>query len=424
MFHPVPLYVGLRYVRSRSGGFFASFISAISMLGICVGVGALITIISVMNGLEREFSGRLLSLASHATLAAPHEKLIDWESLAAQIRKTPGVVGVAPYLELQGMLGRGGELQPAMVRGVLPEVETQVSGVGEHMVRGVLGDLAPGSQRVILGASLALQLDARIGDELTVLVPTRVRGGEGAIAGLDLEPRVQMFIVSGVFEVGAQEVDGTTALVHLEDAEAFAGTQAPGGLRLRFADIYAAPEGVKRIAASLAKNGDGEFETSDWAKENASYFRAVGLEKTMMTLILMLVVAVAAFNIIAVLIMVVNDKRTDIAILRTLGISRRAIVAVFMTQGVIIGWVGALAGFALGLTLALNVETIVPMLEKLLGMHIFDPTVYYISQVPSEVHPQQVAMITVTALVLTVLATIYPAMRGARTEPAEALRYE
>jgi lipoprotein-releasing system permease protein len=421
MFHPVPVYVGLRYVVSRSRGFFVSFISWISMLGICVGVAALITIISVMNGLERETRTRLLSLASHATISAPPERMRDWQALAERIRHESGVEGVAPYLDLQGMIGRGEDLRAALIRGIEPQLEPQVSEIAAHMNAGRLDELRPGERHIVLGAGLAYALDARIGDEITALVPVSGRQGEGAIAGIDLQPRIQSFTVSGVFEVGAQEFDNVLAFVNLQDAAAVAGNGAlPAGLRLKFADIFAAPVRVREIAAALG----GGLQTSDWSIENASFFRAVAIEKTMMTLILMLIVAVAAFNIVAALVMVVNEKRTDIAILRTVGITPHAIVGVFMTQGVIIGWFGALLGLALGLTLALNVGTIVPFLEQLTGMHVFDPTVFVISEVPSEVHWSQVAGITVTALVLTVLATIYPAVRGAATEPAEALRYE
>lgn len=421
MFHPVPVYVGLRYVVSRSRGFFISFISWISMLGICVGVAALITIISVMNGLASEVRTRLLSLASHATLAGSPEQMRGWEALADRIRQQPDVEGVAPYLDLQGMLGRGEDLRAALIRGVEPQLEPQVSEIGTHMNAGRLDELQPGERNIVLGAGLAYALDARLGDEITVLVPIASKVGEGAIAGIDLQPRIQTFTVTGVFEVGAQEHDNVLAFVNLQDAAAIAGSGgAPGGLRLKFDDIFAAPERVHEIAAAVG----GGLQTSDWSIENASYFRAIRIEKTMMTLILMLIVAVAAFNIVAALVMVVNEKRTDIAILRTVGISPRAIVGVFMTQGVIIGWFGALLGLVLGLVLALNVGTIVPFLERLTGMHVFDPTVFVISQVPSEVQWPQVAGITLTALVLTVLATIYPALRGAATEPAEALRYE
>lgn len=477
MFHPLPLFIGLRYVRSRSRGFFVSFISWTSMLGICVGVAALITIISVMNGLEGELRSRLLSLASHATLTAEPRYMGHWRELAERVRQEPDVVGVAPYLELQGMLGRGEDLRAALIRGIEPQIEPQVSDIAAHMASGDIADLLPGEQRIVLGSGLAWALDARLGDEITVLVPTLGAPGEGAIAGIDLRPRIQNFTVSGIFEVGAQEHDNLLALIHLQDAEALAGTRAPGGLRLKFADIFAAPQRAPQIAATLnasleptgeeaherrrpqdvvedgrpprvareaavAGAGDpaaavpqstgddrraGEaarYAASDWSIENASYFRAVRIEKTMMSLILMLIVAVAAFNIVAALVMVVNEKRTDIAILRTLGISPRAIVGIFMTQGVVIGWFGALLGLALGLALALNVGTIVPFLEAVFGARVFDPTVFVISEVPAEVQWPQVAGITLVALALTVLATIYPALRGAATEPAEALRYE
>jgi lipoprotein-releasing system permease protein len=391
------------------------------MLGICVGVTALITIISVMNGFERELRTRLLSLSSHATIAAPPDRMQQWPDLAKRIRAEQGVVGVAPYLDLQGMVGRGQELRPALIRGVLPQEEAQVSEIGTHMAAGALEDLRPGERGIVLGTGLSWALEARVGDEITVLVPTKSAAGEGMVAGIDLIPRIQSFTVVGVFEVGLQEHDNVLALVNLEDASALAGTNgAPAGLRLKFADVFAAPGRTAQIAQDLG----GGFELSDWSKENASYFRAVRIEKTMMTLILMLIVAVAAFNTVSALVMVVNEKRTDIAILRTIGITPKAIVAVFITQGVVIGWFGALLGLALGLLLAFNVDVIVPVLERIMGVHIFDPTVYYITEVPSEVHWPQVIGITVTALVLTVLATIYPARRGAATEPAEALRYE
>lgn len=421
MFHPLPLYIGLRYIRRRSQGFFVSFISWVSMLGICVGVMALITVISVMNGLEGELRGRLLSLASHATLSGEPEQLKDWPALADRIRKEEGVVGVAPYIDLQGMLGRGADMRAALIRGVDPELESQVSDIGAHMQVGSFNDLIAGEQHIILGAGLAYALDARVGDEITVLVPAMAAQGEGVLSGIDLKPRIQNFIVSGVFEVGAQEHDNVLALVHLQDASGLAGTHGlPNGLRLKFDDIFAAPVRTPQINAALG----GKFDVSDWSIENASYFRAVRIEKTMMTLILMLIVAVAAFNIVAALVMVVNEKRTDIAILRTVGMTPRAVVGVFVTQGVFIGWFGALLGLIAGLLLAFNVGTIVPFLEGLFGVKVFDPTVFVISDMPSEVQWPQVIGITVTALVLTVVATIYPALRGAATEPAEALRYE
>jgi len=387
------------------------------MAGICLGVAALITIVSVMNGFESELRTRLLSLASHATISGTEAQMADWRVLAERIRREPDVLGVAPYFELQGLIGRGQDLHPAVIRGVDPAIEPQVSDFNAHMTHGQLADLKPGAQSIVLGAGLAWALDARDGDEITVLVPT---GATNTDAGLQLRPRIQTFIEKGVFEVGVQEHDNALALVHLEDAEALGATRTPAGLRVKFKDIFAAPARIKEIAKQLG----GDLTTSDWAKENASYFRAVRIEKTMMTLILMLVVAVAAFNIVCALVMVVNEKRTDIAILRTIGITPRAIVAVFITQGVLIGWIGALVGLGMGLAIAFNVKTIVPFLESVFGMQIFDPTVYVITQVPSEVQWPQVIVIATTALVLTVLATIYPAVRGAATQPADALRYE
>lgn len=420
MFHPLPIYIGLRYVRSRSRGFFVSFISWISMAGICVGVAALITIISVMNGLEGELRDRLLSAASHAKLSADPAVMEQWQAWLERIEAEPNVVGVAPYVELQAMIGRGQEMRAAHVRGIDPALERQVSEVGSHMLRGELQDLHPGAQHIVLGVGLAYALDARVGDELTVLVPVK-DATQSAIAGISVRPRVQTFLVSGIFEVGAQEHDNALALVHLEDAAAFAGrANVPDGLRLKFDDIFLAPVRTQQINREFG----GQFAVTDWSIENASYFRAVAIEKTMMTLILMLIVAVAAFNIIAALVMVVNEKRNDIAILRTIGITPRAVVSIFVTQGLVIGWLGALLGLALGLALALNVDVIVPFLERLTGTHVFDPSVFVISEVPSEVRWPQVTGITVTALVLTVLATIYPALRGAATEPADALRYE
>ena len=421
MFHPVSLFVGLRYVRSRGRGFFVSFISWVSMLGVCLGVAALIVIISVMNGLERETRSRLLSLASHATISGTPEQMQQWQTLADRARRNQDVVGIAPYLDLQGMVGRGREMRPAVIRGIDPQLEPQVSDFASHLLLGKLEDLSPGRQGIVLGSGIAVALDARIGDEVTVLVPVRSLANQGAIAGIDITPRIPTFEVRGVFQAGAAEHDNTLALISLQDASALAETNgSPGGLRLKFDDIFIAPERNREIAKTLG----GNFTTSDWSIENATWYRAVRIEKTMTSVLLMLIVAVAAFNIVAALVMVVNEKRNDIAILRTVGMTPRSVVAIFFTQGILIGWFGALLGCALGLLLALNVETIVPVVENALGMHIFDPNVYYISVVPSEVRWPQVAWITGLALLLTVISTLYPARRGAATEPAEALRYE
>jgi lipoprotein-releasing system permease protein len=313
------------------------------------------------------------------------------------------------------MIGRAGQLQPVLLHGLDPALEGEVSDVGQHMVLGRLDDLVPGERRIILGRVVAWQLGADLGDEITVMVPGRelIRSGG--------RPRLQTFTVAGVFEVGLQEHDGGIALVALEDAAALGGGAVrPGGLRLRFEEVMRAPSLAADVAAAV---GEGVV-VRDWTQEHAAYFRAIRIEKTMMSLILMLVVAVAAFNIVAALVMVVNEKRSDIAILRTLGLPRRGVVGVFFTQGLVIGAIGTVLGVVFGLLVAGNVGAIVPVLERIFGFHVMDPTVYYITEIPSEVRAGQVATIGGAAFLLTVLATIYPALRGAATEPAEALRYE
>jgi lipoprotein-releasing system permease protein len=302
-----------------------------------------------------------------------------------------------------------------LLHGLDPAIEGEVSSVGQHMVLGELADLVPGERRIVLGRVLAWQLGADVGDEITVMVPGRELISSGG------RPSLQTFTVSGVFEVGLQEHDGGIALVALEDAAALAGGEAlPGGLRFKFDDVMRAPARAAAVAAAV---GEGAT-VRDWTQEHAAYFRAIRIEKTMMSLILLLVVAVAAFNIVAALVMVVNEKRSDIAILRTLGLPRGGVVGVFFTQGLVIGAVGTVFGVALGLLIAHNVGTIVPALESVFGFHVMDPTVYYITEIPSEVRASQVATIGLIAFLLTVLATIYPALRGAATEPAEALRYD
>jgi lipoprotein-releasing system permease protein len=412
---PLPLFIGLRYVRARSSQFFVSFMSWISMLGICVGVAALITILSVMNGFEDELRNRLLSLAAHARLSDGQQGLGEWPKLIERARLVKGVVGAAPYVELHGLLAHEPELQPALIRGIDPASESSVSTVSASMVSGDLGSLRAGERHIVLGRVLAYQLSLGIGDNLTVMVPVA-----NAVNG-ELSPRIQRFTVTGLFEVGLQDHDSLLALVSLEDALALQGQgSAPTGIRLRFADVFAAPTLAPEVARALG----GNLKVSDWTQENASYFRAIRIEKTMMTLILLLIVAVAAFNIVATLVMVVTDKRNDIAILRTLGLRPGSVVGVFITQGVVIGWLGTALGVLAGVLLALNVATIAPWLEHTFGFQIMDADVYYITQIPSDLHLSDVVVIGTVAFALTVLATLYPARRAALTEPAEALRYE
>ncbi len=421
MFQPVPVYVGLRYSLAREHSFFVSFITWVSLVGVALGVAALITVLSVMNGLESELRNRLLSLTAHATLnagAPAGAPIRDWRVRIKQLQGSPELEGAAPFLDTDAMLSRPPAMSGAVIRGIDPTLEAQVSSIAKAMREGKLSDLTPGSNRMVLGRMLAYQLQAGVGDEITVMIP-----GNGSTAGGASDaivPRLQDFQVVGIFEVGLQEHDSVLALVNLQDAEAFRRLDGPTGIRLKFDDVLKAPELARSAAARL---GPG-LHVRDWTEDNEAYFRAIRIEKTMMGLILMLIVAVAVFNIVATLVMVVNDKRTDIAILRTLGLSPRGVVAVFMTQGVLIGWLGTAVGVGLGLALACNVDVIVPFLEQTFGFHFMDPEVYYISGLPSEVHAGDVVRIGLAALILTFVATVYPALQASRTQPAEALRYE
>jgi lipoprotein-releasing system permease protein len=413
MFQPLPVFVGLRYSLAREHSFFVSFITWVSLLGVAVGVAALITVLSVMNGFEAELRGRLLSLSAHATLTLGGLGIPDWQARIQQLQGSEGLEGAAPYLDTDAMLSRQSSMSGAIVRGIDPEWEPKVSSIADAMREGKLTDLKPGLNRIILGRMLAYQLQVGAGDTVVVMIPGSTPGG-------GFVPRLQEFEVVGTFEVGLQEHDSVLALINLSDAEALRGLQGPTGIRLKFDDVLKAPS----LARAAAQRLNPKLNVRDWTEENEAYFRAIRIEKTMMGLILMLIVAVAVFNIVATLVMVVTDKRTDIAILRTLGLSPRGVTAVFITQGVLIGWIGTALGVGLGLALALNVDVIVPFLETNLGFHIMDPDVFYLSGIPSELHPPDVVRIAIAALMLTFVATVYPALQASRTQPAEALRYE
>jgi lipoprotein-releasing system permease protein len=417
MFRPLPLYVGLRYVRARSHKFFVSFITWASLVGVCVGVAALIVILSVMNGFESELRERLLALGADVRVVpavGASAAAADWSEAARIARGVPGVRDVAPYAELQALAVREPEMMPVLLRGVDPGAASTVREIGPAVTQGHLAELGAGPGRVIVGAVIAERLGLSPGDALTLLVPTI--GADGTPL-----PKLREFLVAAVFEVGEPDQDSTLVLGSLAEVRTLAAQGATDqGLRLRVADVLAAPAVAARLRAALP----AAYEVRDWTQDNANYFRATRIEKTMMSLILLLIVAVAAFNIVAMLVMVVTDKRTDIAILRTFGAAPRRVLAIFITQGLVIGWLGVGLGVALGLALALHVDTIVPFLEHSFGFQILDSEVYYSSVIPSEVHAANVVAISLAALALTALATVYPALRAARIAPAEALRYE
>lgn len=412
---PIAVFVGLRYLRSRQEGVFVSFVTLASVIGVTLGVAALIVVLSVMNGFETELRERLLSMTSHASILAGEEAL-DWQGIVADIESKPGISGAAPFVETEAMMAHAGELAGVLVIGVDPSLESGVSDVGEHLVSGALSDLQSGSWRMFIGRALAQRLGVLPGDSVTVLVPQLRAPGRG------VGSRLRRFTIVGIFEIGLQDHDAVRALVHVDDATVLAGQ--PGrvtGVRIRADDIFAAPRLVRDW---FETTGRGDVSIRDWTEENASYFRAIRIEKTMMTLLLSLIIGVAAFNIVATLVMVVTEKRSGIAILRTLGCSRRDVVGVFVLQGTIIGWMGAALGIVLGVAMALNVDTLAPRLERLIGFQFMPADLYYLTALPSELHGEDVLWTGVIVLVLTAIATVYPALRAAAVEPAEVLRYE
>ena len=415
MFRPIELYIGLRYTRAKRRNHFISFISLISILGVALGITVLITVLSVMNGFEKEVRERILGMASHATVTGYDGRLGNWDVLAAQVALNPEVTGTAPFVQGQAMLANGKEVSGALLRGVLPAEEPQVSDVGNHMLAGSLEDLKSGEYGIVLGIELARSLAVGPGDKVIVITP------KATVTPAGILPKLRRFTVTGVFEVGMSDYDRGVAIINIDDAaRLFQLNDQVSGLRLRLEDLFRAP----LVTRSLRQELGGNYWVSDWTRQHANYFRAVRTEKTMMFIILMLIVAVAAFNIVSTLVMVVTDKQADIAILRTLGITPAKVMLVFMVQGSVIGLFGTLLGIIGGVSLALNVETIVPALENVLGTKFLSPEVYYISDLPSDLHTSDVIRIASAAFVLTLVATLYPAWRAARTQPAEALRYE
>lgn len=412
---PFELLIGLRYTRAKRRSHFISFITLISVFGAALGVAALITVLSVMNGFERELRGRILGVVSHLTVSGDDGQLSNWRDLDTEVRAAPGVVGAAPYVLGQAMVTRGRTSTGVLVRGISPELEGQVSDVGAHMAAGRLDALKAGDFGIVLGRELAWKLNVETGDAVTVVVP------EANLTPAGVLPRLKRFTVAGIFEVGMYEYDAGLALVHLEDAKKlYRLGDAVSGLRVKLDDVYDAPEAAGKLWERLGP----EYRVRDWTQEHANFFRALRMEKTVMFIILLLIVAVAAFNIISMLVMVVADKRSEIAILRTLGASPGSIMGVFMVQGSVVGIFGTLLGTLGGVALALNVETVVPFLEQLFNTTFLAKDVYYISELPSELRASDVTLVTAVSLLMGFLATIYPAFRAARMPPAEALRYE
>ncbi|MFT0181455.1 MULTISPECIES: lipoprotein-releasing ABC transporter permease subunit [Pseudomonas] len=413
MFRPLSLFIGLRYTRAKRRKSFISFFSLVSMFGLALGVLAMILVLSVMNGFQEEMRGRILGMVPHAFISGA-QPLDDWRPLAAKAEQQPHVQAAVPYTQLQGMLSVRGRMQPLLVDGIDPAQEKRVSIVGERMTQGSLDALKPGEFGIVLGEIAARRFQLELGSQVTVIIPEV--GATGSIT-----PRLRRFTVVGTFKVGA-ELDASLALINVADAAPLKGWQ-PGqveSIRLALDDLFQAPRISREVAKAL---GDG-YQARDWTISQGSLFQAMQMEKTMIGLLLLLIVAVAAFNIIATLIMVVADKKADIAILRTLGATPGQIMAVFMVQGTVIGLVGTLIGGVLGVIAALNVSSWIATLERLVGHKLFGGDMYFISNLPSRLELEDVVLIAVAALSMSFLATLYPAWRASRTSPAEALRYD
>jgi len=412
MMRPVTVFVALRYLREHRENSFASFVTVASVIGVALGVAALIVVLSVMNGFENELRDRLLSMAGHATVDATDPAVLE------DLRRWPGVTAAAPFVDLEAMLSSGGSLAGGVLSGIDPVAERSMSGLEDHLRGGELNDLVVGSRTMILGRALALRLGVQVGDPVTVMVPGR--GSDGR-----LRTSLREFRLAGVFELGLRDHDSVRALVHIDDARRVAGEAgAGGGIRVRTDNVLAAPEIIRAWAGDWASRNGAAPTVRDWTQDNATYFRAVRIEKLMMTLLLSLIVAVAAFNIVATLVMVVTDKRGGIAILRTLGYSRSSVMSIFAVQGLVVGWCGVLTGVTLGVLLAVNVETVAPALERLFGFEFMPSEVYYLTSLPADLRLADVTWISLIALAMTAVATIYPALRAASVAPAEVLRYE
>jgi lipoprotein-releasing system permease protein len=408
-------FIGMRYTRSRQRTRVISFISAISVIGIALGMTVLITVLSVMNGFQREIRTRILAVASHIQLSASSGPLDDWRRVATGAKRNPEVTAAAPFVSAQGLLTHGSAVRGAFVRGVVPADEERVSDISKFMRRGRLEDLKPGEYNIVLGVELARALRAGPGDKVVMIAP------QGQVTPAGVIPRLRQFTVVGIFGVDHYEYDSGLALIALEDAQRlFRLGNAVSGVRLKLEDLFQSI----RVARDLVRELGPNVYATDWTMQHANFFRAIQIEKRMMFLIVLLIIAVAAFNIVSSLMMAVKDKNSDIAILRTLGASPGGITKIFLIQGTMIGALGTVLGLVGGIALASNVEVVVPFLENLFGIQFLSKDVYYISELPSELQAPDVVLTAVVSFVLTVLATIYPSYRASKVNPAEALRYE
>jgi len=411
MYRPVPLFIGLRYTRAKRRNHFISFISLTSILGLTLGVAVLIVVLSVMNGFDRELQRRILGMVPQASVLG-YRPFDDWQALIEKARAHEGVEAAAPFIQLQGLLSNKGVVDSAFITGVEPDYEKDVSILPQHMDAGSLNDLKPGDFNIILGSALARKLGLALGDKVTLVLP------EAAITPAGIVPRFKRFTLIGVFHVGA-ELDGMVGFVHIEDAARLARMKGEvEGVRLRVKDLFQAGA----ISWDLANAEQGKYYASDWTRTHGTLFNAIKMEKTMMALLLMLIVAVAAFNIVSSLVMVVTDKKADIAILRTLGASPGTIMGVFMVQGCVIGVFGTLAGMALGIAIALNISDFFNWLEKVTDTKLMAQ--YFVNYLPSELRWENVVFIAGMGFLMSFLATLYPALKASKVQPAEALRYE
>ena len=407
--------IGRRYLRASRGNRFVSFISTISMAGVAIGVAVLIVVLSVMNGFEREVRERILSLTAHATISALGSRMGDWQDAAARIRDNPAVLGAAPFIEDQALLITGDKSSGALVTGVLPDDEQQVTIISSKVTAGSFAAMKPGEYGIVLGEELAKALGVGMGERVRIVTSLRT------ITPVGVMPRMRTFKVVGLFRAGMYEYDRNLAYVHLADAALlYRMGEDVTGLRLRLADMFAAPRVVRELAVALG----GGYYVDDWSRKHATFFRSIQLTKSALFVILLLVVAVAAFNIVSTLVMVVKDKQADIAILRTVGAAPRSILSIFVTQGVAIGVIGTLSGVLLGVLISVNLEALIHGLEAVLGLHFLDAKVYFITDLPARVEWSDVLQISLTAFGLCCLSTLYPSWRAARTQPAQSLRHE